>query len=204
MDTKERILLAAQELYYKYGIRSVSMDDIAKHLSISKKTIYKFYNEKDELVIELMKIKIKEDQKKFKELEEESDNVVEETIKLMKHVGKLVGEVNPNFFYDIQKYHPKAWDIFIDFKVQFILKMVEDVLVRGIKQGLIRPEINVKILARLRMEEIEIGFNPAVFPLDKFKMLEVQLSILEHFLYGVCSLKGHKLINKYKQITEEE
>ena len=49
-----------------------------------------------------------------------------------------------------------------------------------------------------------MGFNPSLFPHDKFKMLDVQLAMTEHFLYGICTLKGHKLINKYKQITEEE
>ena len=82
--------------------------------------------------------------------------------------------------------------------------MVEETLLRGTKQNLIRPDINVKILSRLRMEQIEMGFNPAIFPPDKFKIVEVQLSMLDHFLYGICTLRGHKLINKYKQIIDEE
>ncbi len=204
LDMKDRIINATQELFMKYGIRTISMDDIAKHLSISKKTIYQSYKDKDELVHELMKVKLKEDSKKFHDLEKESENVIDEVFNIMKHMGKVIGQVNPSFFYDLQKYHPETWKLFKEFKEDFILKMVEGTLVRGVKQGFIRPEINVKIISKMRMEQIEMGFNPAVFPPDKFQLLDVQLAMIDHFLYGICTLKGHKLINKYKQIIDEE
>lgn len=204
MNTKERILSATHELFMKYGIRSISMDDIAKHLSISKKTIYQFYKDKGALVHELMKVKLKEDEKEFKALEKESENVIEEFLNIMKHVSKVISQANPNVFYDIQKYHPNTWKLFQDFKENCILKMMEETLARGIKQGLIRQDIHVKILSRMRMEQIEMGFNPVVFPPSKFKILDVQLSMIDHFLYGICTLKGHKLINKYKQIIDKE
>ena len=82
--------------------------------------------------------------------------------------------------------------------------MVQDSLKRGMKEGFVRKDINTKIIARLRMEEVEMGFNPELFPPNKFKIIDVQLALLDHFLHGVCTLKGHKLINKHKQVTEEE
>ncbi len=204
MDTKQRILAAAQELFFKYGIRSISMDDIAKHLSISKKTIYSIFKNKDEVVHDLMKHKLKEDEKGFRLLEKESDNVIEEVFNLMNHLSKVIGQINPCMFYDLQKHHPQTWRLFTEFKESCVLKMVEDTLERGVKQKLIRPGIDIKILSRMRMEQLEMGFNPVIFPPDKFKLVDVQLSMLDHFLYGICTLKGYKLINKYKQITDEE
>ena len=203
-EIKERLLAAAQELFLKYGIRSVSMDDIARHLAISKKTIYQYYKDKDELVHELIKEKLKEDEHDFKKLEKESANVIDEVFNIMKHMGNVMSKVNPSVFYDLQKHHPHTWKLFKEFKENCILKMVEETLTRGMKQGLIRPEINTKILSRMRMEQLEMGFNPTVFPPDKFKIVDVQLSLIDHFLYGICTLKGHKLINKYKQIIDEE
>jgi len=204
LKMKARILTATHELFMKYGIRSVSMDDIAKHISISKKTIYQYYKDKNEVVHELMKEKLKGDEKEFKQLEKESENVVEEVFSLMRHMGKVIRGINPNVFYDLQKYHPETWKLFKDFKENCILKMVEETLIKGIKQELISPDINVKVLSRMRLEQIDMGFNPNVFPPDKFNILDVQLAMIDHFLYGICTLKGHKLINKYKQITEEE
>ena len=204
MEIKDRILLGAQELFFQYGIKSITMDDIAKHLAVSKKTIYQFFADKNQLVVTLLEESIKQDECQFKEITEKSENVIEEVVNLMKHMSSMFSKVNPNIFYDLQKYHPDAWQKFIIFKEEGLAKMVEDAIKRGIKEGFVRTDVNAKILARLRIEEIQMGLSPIIFPPDKFKILEVQVAMLDHFLLGICTLKGHKLFNKYKQVTEEE
>ena len=204
MTAEEKILKGAEELFFKYGIRSVTMDDIAKHLGMSKKTIYQYYKEKDEIIHKLMLAHIKHDECTCRESFEQSSNIVEEVFNMMKNIHEIFGKVNPQLFYELQKYYPKTWKLFTDFKEGFILNLVEKSLEKGKKEGYVRPDVNVKILARLRMEEIEMAMSPSAFPPDKFKILDVQLTIVEHFLYGICTLRGHKLINKYKEVTEEE
>jgi len=204
ITTEEKVILGAEELFFKYGIRSVTMDDIAKHLGMSKKTIYQYYKEKDEIVHKLMMAHIKEDECSFSECAEKSANIVEEVFNMMKNIHDIFSKINPQFIYELQKYYPQTWKLFKDFKENFILKMVEQSIEKGIKDGHVRPDVNVKILSRARMENVEMAMNPACFPPDKFKILDVQLTLVEHFLYGICTLKGHKLINKYKEITEEE
>jgi AcrR family transcriptional regulator len=204
METKTRILHGAEELFFKYGIKSVTMDDIAKHLAISKKTIYQFFEDKNELVETLMSVALKKDECEFKQIQTDSENVIVEVFNMMKHMGNMFSKINPNIFYDLQKYHPNAWKQFKVFKHECMAKMVEGSIERGIKEGLVRTDINAKVIARLRIEEVEMGLNPEIFPPDKFKMLDVQLAMIDHFLHGICTLKGHKLINKYKEVTEEE
>jgi AcrR family transcriptional regulator len=204
METKDRVLRGAEELFFKYGIKSVTMDDIAKHLSISKKTIYQFYSDKNEIVDILMRLKLEEDKTVIREIHDRAENVIAEVFDLMKHMSQMFSKLNPNIFYDLQKYHPESWKSFTSFKEECIGGVVEDAIKSGVKDGLVRADINAKIIARLRMEEIEWALNPQVFPPDKFKMIDVQLELLDHFLHGICTLKGHKLINKYKQVTEEE
>lgn len=204
MKTKDRVLQGAQELFFKYGIKSITMDDIAKHLAISKKTIYKYYADKNDVVEDMTLQLMKKNEKEFQTIADESTNVVEEVFTMMKHMGNMFAQMNSNLFYDMQKYHPNCWKSFQDFKEECIERMVEDSVKRGIKQGLVRSDISTKIIARLRMEEVEMGFNPEAFPPNKFKIIDVQLALLDHFLHGICTLKGHKLINKYKELIEEE
>lgn len=204
MTAEEKILKGAEELFFKYGIRSVTMDDIAKHLGMSKKTIYQYYKEKDEIIHKLMQAHIKKDECTFAECANKAHNIVEEVFNMMKNIHDIFSKVNPQLFYELQKYYPQTWKLLRDFKDEFILRMVERSLEKGIKEGHVRPDVNVKILSRLRMEQVELAMDPAAFPPDKFKILDVQLTIVEHFLYGICTLKGHKLINKYKEVTEEE
>lgn len=200
METKESILYGAEELFMRFGIRSISMDDIAGHMSISKKTVYKFYKDKSEMVHRLMKQTLDENCIIFSEIQRESKNVVEELFRYMKQMHEIFSKRNPVLFYDLQKYYPHTWKLFNDFKREFISNMVEKSLRKGIADGFVRPKINVKILTRLRIEEIEMGFNQLVFPPNKFNMLETQLEMADHFLYGICTLKGYKLIEKHKRI----
>jgi TetR/AcrR family transcriptional regulator, cholesterol catabolism regulator len=204
METKERILKGAEELFFKYGIKSVTMDDIAKHLAISKKTIYQFFEDKNEMVETLMSISLKQDECEFRQIQTDSENVIVEVFNMMKHMGQMFSKINPTIFYDLQKYHPTAWAQFKVFKEDCMAKMVESSIERGIKEGLVRTDVNAKVLSRLRIEEVEMGLRADLFPPDKFKMLDVQLALIDHFLHGICTLKGHKMINKYKEVTEEE
>lgn len=203
-DIKKRIMETGAELFSKYGIRSISMDDIAKHLSVSKKTIYQHFDDKDTLVKEMMLSKLKQDEKAFIDIERMAENIIEEILLMQKHIEKMLTTVTPSYFYDLQKFYPSTWKLFLDFKENCVLKHILGSLQRGIRQGLIRKDINIQVVTRMRLEEIEMGFNPEIFPPDKFKMLDVQLAMMEHFFYGICTLRGHKLINKYKEIIEEE
>ncbi len=204
VEAKEKILQGAETLFMRYGIKTITMDDIAKDLAVSKKTIYQYFPDKDALVHELMAEKLKEDERDFKAVVQKASNVIDELFGYMKLMTTIFSTVNPVVFYDMQKYHPKSWQLFEQFKTGFIYNMVEESIERGKKQGLVRTDINAKIIARLRVQEIELGFNPLIFPPDKYKILDVQLAFIEHFLYGICTLKGHKQINKLKHIIEEE
>jgi len=204
METKDRILQGAEELFFKYGIKSVTMDDIAKHLAISKKTIYMFFEDKNEMVETLMVTKLKQDEDELKQIAGDAENVIVEVFNLMKHMGTMFSKVNPNIFYDLQKYHPKAWSKFKGFKENCMTKAIEQSIERGIREGFVRSDLNSKVLAKLRVEEVEMGLNAELFPPGQFQMLDVQLALIDHFLHGICTLKGHKLINKYKEVTEEE
>jgi len=204
METKERILIAAQELFFRYGIKSITMDDIAKHLGMSKKTIYQFFKDKNEIVISLCQLSFEENKCKMCEMAETSENAVDEIMKIMEHVGQMFSKMNPNLFYDMQKFHPDAWKQFLEFKEKNITWMVEANIEKGIKQGLYRKEVDAKILAKFRIGQIEMALNPDIFPTDEFNLTKVQVDLLDHFLHGILSMKGHKLINKYKQVSEEE
>ena len=203
-ETRERILMAAHDLFYKYGIRSITMDDIAKQLSVSKKTIYRFFEEKDEIVYATCTNDLNDHYHDCEEIFNNSKDAVHEMMGVMKHVSEMFSRMNPNLFFDLQKFHPGSWKAFRNFKENKMMAMVENNLRRGIKEGLYRPDINIKVLAKLRIEQVELAMNPAVFPPSKFNIGEVQVTLLDHFLHGITTLKGHKLINKYKQIKEED
>ncbi len=197
-DQTERIVTGTEELFMQAGIKSVTMDDIAKHLGMSKKTLYQFFNDKNELVIALMKKKLNEDECQMQEIMHDSSNVIEEMINMMKCSESIFSKINPIVIHDIQKYHPEAWAQFQKFKSDVLVATLEELLKKGIKQGLIREDIDVKIMAKMRVNQVEMGFNSTIFPQPQFNTWKVQYQLMEHFNYGICTLKGHELLDQYK------
>jgi hypothetical protein len=137
-------------------------------------------------------------------IRQESDNAIHELIQSMKYMRQFFARINPSMFYDMKKYHPAAWNVFREFKEKELAEFVEENLRKGMKQGLYRDNLKIKILARLRLQEIELALDPKAFPPDDFNIVDVQLTIMEHFIQGVVTLKGHKLLNKYTNTVEEE
>ena len=179
------------------------MDDIAKHLGISKKTIYQYFKDKNELVVALTKKKLQDDEDQLCAIMSTSGDVIEEMINMMKCSEEIFSKINPIVIHDMQKYHPDAWKEFQNFKADVLIRTLEELLNKGIKQGYIRPDIDVKIMARMRVTQVEMGFNTTLFPLSEFSPWKVQYQFLEHFNYGICTLKGYKLLDKYKNINNE-
>ena len=202
MSQIERIVLGAEELFLTAGIKSITMDDVAKHLGMSKKTIYQFFKDKNELVVALVNKKLKEDEDQMSAIMNQSSNVIEEMINMMKCSEEIFSRINPIVIHDLQKYHPDAWKQFQNFKSGVLVHTLEELLTKGIRQGYIRPEIDVKIIAMMRVAQVEMGFNATVFPVAEFNTWKVQQQFMEHFNYGICTLKGYKLLNEYKNIHE--
>jgi len=203
MEQTDRIIAGAEDLFLRAGIRSVTMDDIARHLGMSKKTVYQFFKDKNELVLGLVKKKLKDDEDQMCGIMGQSGNVIEQMIAMMKCSEEIFSRINPIVIHDMQKYHPEAWKQFQNFKSGFLVQTLENLLTEGIKEGYIRPELDVKILARMRMAQVEMGFNSSIYPVSEFSPWKVQYQFLEHFNYGVCTLKGYKLLNQYKNISDE-
>jgi AcrR family transcriptional regulator len=203
-EIRDRILSASEQLFFRKGTRAVSMDEIAGYLGISKKTLYHHFSDKDKLVLELMEQKLREEETNVCLIDHISTNAVQWFFVLMNKMKEMFDRINPVLFYDLQKYHPSSWKLFLDFKENCIRQSVADVIERGKTEGLIRQDVNTEILAHFRTLQIDMLFNPESFPPDKFNMTLVQTALMEHFLYGICTLKGYQLINKYKQNLNEE
>lgn len=200
---RERISSKAHDLIMKYGVRSVSMDDIANAIGISKKTIYQYFVDKDELVDAIIDATLRQNQSRCTHYSSTAKNAVEEIFKARELLREMFSDMNPSILYDLQKYHPKAFTRFLKHKNDFLFGLLRANIEKGISEELYRPEINVDIITRFRIESMMMPFNPDFFSKHKHSLLEVEEQLLEHFLFGIVSLKGYKLVLKYKQESEK-
>lgn len=204
MKLKDKILAVAFEMFRKRGIRSVSMDDIAQEMAVSKKTIYKWFENKDAIVQAAIDTHLQRMQLDCDICASHGANAIDELFKTMRMVREMLTNIHPSIFYDLQKFHPAAWKLFQEHKSGYILGMIVQNINRGVEEGLYRSDLDLPVLSRLRLYQIDLAFSHDIFPPDKFDPQRVQQACLEHFMLGIATLKGHKLINKYKHITEEE
>jgi len=181
------------------------MDDLAKHLGMSKKTIYTHFNDKNEIVNMVIENKLKLQKCLIKDGADNAEDAVHEVFFAVTNMKELLSNMNPNLFYDLQKYHPQAWLYFKNFRQKNLYETIHNNLNRGIKEGYYRQDIKCDILTQMRLEQIDLIFsNSSEYTNGKYALFQVMAELTEHFLYGICSLRGHKLINKYKEIIEEE
>lgn len=203
MEMKLRIKDKASELFRRYGIKSITMDEIASQLGASKKTIYQYYSDKDELVEDVVSTTISYAQEVCNKNRMGCKDAVHELIAAMDFVQEIFSDMNPAMMYDLQRFHPKAYKHFLDHKNKFLYGMIKSNLKRGIEEELYRPDINIDIVARFRLEGMMLAFNQDIYPANKFSLVQLHYALMEHFLYGVASLKGYKLINKYQQESQK-
>ncbi|MEP7277724.1 MAG: TetR/AcrR family transcriptional regulator [Bacteroidota bacterium] len=199
IDNKERIKQHAGDLFMKYGVRSVSMDDIANQLGMSKKTIYQYYADKDELVDAVIANEINHNEACCQTDINDSENAVHELFLAMDMVLEMFRSMNASVLYDLEKYHPAAFQKFLKHKNDYLYNVIRNNLVRGIREGLYRDDINIDIISRFRVEIVMIPFNPNFQAKVKHNLAEIEAEIILHYLFGLVNLKGHKLILKYKQ-----
>lgn len=199
IDTKTRIQEQAKNLFMKYGIRSVSMDDIAVGLGMSKKTIYQWFKDKDELVDVIVEDDIKRIRQDCLHSRDNSANAIEEVFLTMDRLIVHMQNMNPTILYDLHKFHFQSFRKFMEHKNKNLKEVVASNLRRGMDEGLYRGNLDVEVLSRYRLESMLIPFNPDIFPSPEFNVIQVTMLLIENFLFGVVSLKGYGLIEQYQE-----
>lgn len=199
MEAKQDIQQKALELFFRHGIRSITMDEIANQAGVSKKTIYQYFTNKDDLVEAVIYKELKKDEQECNHYKQKAENAIQEGFLALDMVQDMLKSMNPLIIYDLQHYHPKAYKKFKDHKNMFMVNAKKENLLRGIKEKLYREDINVDILARASIEIIFMGFDPDIFSHNKHSLNIIQRELFYFFLYGIASTKGCKLIEKYKK-----
>ena len=204
MEPQDKILKVALELFFKYGIKRVTMDDIAKELGMSKKTIYQFYKEKDDLVNQLCIVEMHKQEEIFKNIELQSQDPIHEIILISNTMSEMMQHINPVFFLDLQKFHTDAFKEFQKFKDQCAYKDLLRNIRAGKEVGVYRNDVDEEFTAKYRLAQIDMLMFGNFFSFEKISFTQSHQLLLDMFVYGICTLKGHKLINEYKKIKEQE
>ncbi|HSJ68994.1 MAG TPA: TetR/AcrR family transcriptional regulator [Anditalea sp.] len=204
METKDKIIETATEQFMRFGVRSVTMDDIARQAGVSKKTIYQEFSDKNQLVYDTFSRALENDKCIMDNFPQLKDGVIEHMTGMATYIRERFGDMNPLVLNEIQRYYPEAWQLFEDFKENHIYEEIVGVLEKGKEEGFFRPEIDTRILAMMRLEQMMFSWDPVKFPPSKFNAVDLQIEIFEHFLFGIFTEKGRKAYLKQKTQHNEK
>ena len=175
------------------------MDDIARQVGVSKKTLYQHYDDKDRLVFEVNQLHQANWSRKTEEIATGAADSIEEMLRITMMLREELSSMNPSVLFDMYKFHRESYEDWAGFKSRVVRERVKGTLRRGIKEGFFRSDLDVEILSILRVEQIELGFNDAVFPHKLFPLEKVQLELLDHFIYGLLTEEGRKRYDLQKK-----
>jgi len=203
-DKKIEILQKAAQVYMRYGIRSVTMDDLARELGISKKTIYIYFKDKDEIVQEIIRLKTQIDRMNCQLCGVEAKNAIDEMFSISQFVAEMIKNINPSVFYDLQKYHPEAWKILENHKWEFVYNQILNNIKRGVKEGLYRDNMNPELIARMHLAKTDMVFGGELFPIDQYNIEDVFIELFRFQIRGMANENGLKyLIERLNKEIDE-
>lgn len=189
METREKIIQIALEQFLVFGIRAVTMDEIARQAGVSKKTIYEEFANKEDLVNASFDVALKEDESNFCEMMQGDGEVIDHLLHMTRYLRERFSRMNPLLMHDIQRFYPGCWKKLEAFKKEHAWKGIVQVLEKGKQSGDFRKEINSEILAFMRLEQITTAFS-GVVPGGKHSLLEFHLQIVDHFIHGILTDQG--------------
>jgi AcrR family transcriptional regulator len=194
MNIKDNLVSTAFDLFLKYGIKSVSMDDISRKLGISKKTIYSVINTKDELIDDVLSTHLRKDECDIKSILDESHDALDEMVRITRHILVFISSMTPSIIYDLKKYHPLAWNKIEKEHFSFIQQTIYNNLIRGQKEGLYRKDFDPLIVAMLYVNKSHAIVDEDRFPLGSFDKVKLVKEMIYYHLHGIVSEKGKEII----------
>lgn len=175
------------------------MDNIAAALSMSKKTLYKAFANKDEIVQAAMSSHLSKVQANCARISREAVNSVQKMVLIARWADAQYHEVHPSIVHDLRKFHPVTWALFREHQYSFLLAQLIHALRRGITEGVFRTNLDVGVLARLHLGQVELVFDAELYPPDQFSAARIHQSLDEHFLLGIATPYGQQLFAEYQQ-----
>jgi len=209
MEVMARIQATAERLFNRFGIRSVTMDDVAKEISISKKTLYKHYPDKNELVRSTVQKMLDRMSKQFTVILASEPNPILQLHAISRFMIDMLEHMNPSMMYDLEKYHRDCFDLFVEHREMHALQNAMSNLEAGKSQGLYREDLDNDIIARAfyAMMFNLLGPQESSYQHQVESKKQLVNSLIQYHLHGICTEKGLAMvqsINWNQTITHEQ
>ncbi len=188
-------------LFHSKGFKSVNMDDIASYLHISKKTLYKYFDNKKDVVKQSVLLFIVEEKEFTNQLLGRVADPIEQLLHVSQYIQKVFLEMNPETIFELQKYYPESWELIDDYMSNNISKLIKENINLGKKLGLYRDNFDTDLIARLYIAHCDAA-NHDFDLMKKLNRIDVIKQSFEYHLRGIATEKGLKKLDSFDQYTD--
>jgi len=197
MNEKLKSLLErVYELYNRFGIKSVTMDDVARELGISKKTLYQYVNDKAELVEKVISHNTDHHRDVIYGIVKQGHNAIEELLEVNRYMNKMMKEQNPTLDYDLKKYYPEINAKLVRESRKRMYESIRRNLVKGQEEGLYRQDMDIDVISRLHMTRLEYKYSSDSFTITELNSEKMMREIFVYHMHGIASDKGRKILQE--------
>ncbi len=204
LEESVKILKGAASLFMRIGIKSVSMDDIARELGVSKKTIYKHFADKRDLVSKVLEEDIRQDTKACLACYSSNSNAIQKMIDISRHISRQHKDLNPTVIFDVQKYYPSAWAKMEEYQTKFISSIIIQNIEEGQNEALYRKEIEPKIAAAMYGTLMQGMMQQLIQRDNNYDFKTLHLQMVSYHLFGICTQEGRSYLEQHiNEITNE-
>ncbi len=201
MEIKERIIEGAGKLFVTEGIRRVTMDYVAKKLGVSKRTIYENFADKTQLLKACLEKLYAINDDNFRCLKENSTDVMEIMVGSLRYGVSAIKKINPQFFEDLEIHYPLIWDEMVAIRRNNTMKDFEKLLLQGADQKIFRDGLNVRMVAKIFIEQMNMMGRKEIFPPDEYPTTELFETLFINFTRGISTHEG---INRLEELLQAE
>lgn len=194
----ERILTQSEQIFFKYGLKSVTMDDVARHLSISKKTLYKHFENKADLVKKVMHFHLEDDDAHIEACQKEAKNAIDAMLQIGRYMSHKLANLNPSVMYDMKKYYPRSWSLFEEHLHGSLYGCIGENLTRGIKEGLYQKKLNKEVVSRIYAVQARNIAEVLDFMNVQIDFKTFFKAYLSYHIHGIASEKGIEYLKSVK------
>lgn len=197
MSAREKILEESTGLFLRYGVKSITMDDIASNLGISKKTLYQFVDNKTDLIYQVCHQHIMAEKAIIDKIVSDSKDAIDEILSIAAYVTNLLRQLSPTTVYDLQKYYKASWKVMEGLHNEHVYHVIKNNVDRGIKEGLYRDDLDADIIAKLYVGKTNMVVDPELFPLKEYNLEKLFSEYIHYHIHGIASQKGLTLLRKH-------
>lgn len=193
MNQKEQILKQAEALFMKFGFKSITMDDVARELGVSKKTLYQYFSDKNDLVDQCVTAHLTEMEDCCKSAHNKNQNAVEKMVEITQMLSESIRQVNPSAMFDLKKYFKPSWDKLDTHRRSFVHEYTVANIKQGKKEGIYHQDIDANHISLIYIHLINLLTDPDNFP-NNLDYSQMHIELVSYHMRSVCNQKGLEIL----------